>query len=150
MKAAAPELHALREAADLLRHGGRLFIEPGDPDPLGPWELTGTALRAVQRALAFLADGLAVRVEPYTTVLTTSRAAALLGVTRPTVVRLLDANRLHGEQTARAPGDHRRVSLSEVLRYRQQLIEDASILDDPLELNPHQLEESNAGRGKEL
>lgn len=150
MKAPARELHTLREAVDELRRGARLIIKRGDSDPSEASELTGTALRAVQRTLAFLADGLAVRVEPYTTLLSTSRAAALLGVTRPTVVRLLDTNRLHGEQTVREPGDHRRVSLSEVLRYRQQLIEASSILDDPIDIKEHQLGESDARVGQEL
>jgi excisionase family DNA binding protein len=72
-------------------------------------------LRAVLvDAVAALARGNAVTVEPHRTVLTTQEAADLLGITRPTFVRLLDA----GKIPFTAPGRHRRVELADVLAYR--------------------------------
>ena len=73
------------------------------------------AVRAVLAdAVAALARGSAVTVEPHRTVLTTQEAADLLGITRPTFVRLLEA----GKIPFTAPGRHRRVELADVLAYR--------------------------------
>jgi len=47
--------------------------------------------------------------------LTPTQAAAVLGVSRPTVVPVIDAGRL----SARIVGTHRRVTLGDVIAYRQ-------------------------------
>ncbi|UOT04941.1 excisionase family DNA-binding protein [Rhodococcus opacus] len=47
--------------------------------------------------------------------LTTQEAAELLGITRPTLVRLLEA----GKISYSSPGRHRRVELADVLAFRQ-------------------------------
>ncbi|MPY98993.1 MAG: helix-turn-helix domain-containing protein [Actinophytocola sp.] len=64
-----------------------------------------------------LADGLAITVAPTHTVLTTSEAADLLGVSRPTLVRLLESGEIPYEQPAR----HRKVRLDDVLAYQQRM-----------------------------
>ena len=66
-------------------------------------------------AVTALDRGQAVTVEPHRTVLTTQEAAELLGITRPTLVRLLEA----GKIPYSSPGRHRRVELADVLAYRQ-------------------------------
>lgn len=66
-------------------------------------------------AVDALARGEAVTVEPRRTVLTTQEAAELLGITRPTFVRLLEAGRI----PYTTPGRHRRVELADVLEYRR-------------------------------
>lgn len=69
-------------------------------------------LRLVALALA---EGKAVTVAPLHTTLTTQEAAELLGMSRPTFVKLLDA----GEIPFTRPGRHRRVRLTDVLAFRE-------------------------------
>jgi excisionase family DNA binding protein len=68
-------------------------------------------LRAILQAMA---DGLAITIAPRHTVLTTSEAADLLGISRPTLVRLLESGAIPYEQ----PGRHRRVRLADVLAHQ--------------------------------
>src|SRR5258707_6731356 len=58
-------------------------------------------LREVVEALA---QGLAITIAPHQMILSTSEAADILGVSRPTLVRLLEAGEIPFEQ----PGRHRR------------------------------------------
>ena len=66
--------------------------------------------------LEALSQGLAITVAPVHTVLTTSQAAQLLGISRPTLVRLLESGEIPFEQPAR----HRRVRLADVLAYQER------------------------------
>lgn len=70
-------------------------------------------LREVMEALA---QGLAITIAPHQMVLSTSEAADILGVSRPTLVRLLEAGEIPFEQ----PGRHRRVRLADVLAHRER------------------------------
>lgn len=73
-----------------------------------------TVLRDV---VAAMAEGKAVTVAPQHTTLTTQQAADLLGVSRPTLIKLLEA----GEIPYTTPGRHRRLRLSDVLDYRDRI-----------------------------
>jgi excisionase family DNA binding protein len=66
--------------------------------------------------VAALSQGLAITVAPHQTVLSTSEAAQLLGVSRPTLVRLLES----GEIPFDKPGRHRKVRLADLLAYQQR------------------------------
>jgi|APSaa5957512535_1039671.scaffolds.fasta_scaffold60070_3 excisionase family DNA binding protein len=63
-----------------------------------------------------MGHGQAVTVAPVHQRLTTQEAADLLGISRPTLVKLLEAGEIDFEQ----PGRHRRVRLNNVLAYRER------------------------------
>lgn len=82
-------------------------------------DLPDEVRRVLTQAVNAMAGGHAVTVAPRGTVLTTKDAADVLGVSRPTLVRLLEA----GEIPFTTPGRHRRVLLEDVLSYQQRLRE---------------------------
>jgi excisionase family DNA binding protein len=63
-----------------------------------------------------LSQGLAISIAPHNTMLTTQEAADLLGISRPTLVRLLT----DGDIPYSMRGRHRRVMLRDVLDYRER------------------------------
>jgi excisionase family DNA binding protein len=79
-------------------------------------ELPETAYRALVQVVEALAAGKAVTVTPQEPQLTTQQVADLLGVSRPTVVRLIESGQLRGERN----GARRRVLLSDALAYRER------------------------------
>lgn len=62
-----------------------------------------------------LASGKAVTVVPRNAVMTTQEAAEFLGVSRPTVVKLLEEGRIAFSQ----PGTHRRIQVGDLLEYQR-------------------------------
>ena len=79
-------------------------------------ELPEGVYRILRQVVAALQAGQAVTVAPQTKMLTTQQAADLLGVSRPTVVKLIEDGRLEAE----TPGTRRRlIRLDEALRYRK-------------------------------
>jgi excisionase family DNA binding protein len=79
-------------------------------------ELPDELYEVLRDVVTALVQGLAISVVPQHTVLTTSQAADLLGISRPTLVRLLESGEIPYEQ----PGRHRRVRLDDVLAYQQR------------------------------
>lgn len=79
-------------------------------------ELPDELYEVLKDVVAALSQGLAITVAPQHTVLTTGQAADLLGVSRPTLVRLLEA----GEIPFGKPGRHRRIRLGDLLAYQQR------------------------------
>ena len=57
-----------------------------------------------------------ITVVPQTQRLTTQKAADFLGISRPTLVKLLDQEKIPYDQ----PGRHRRIMFSDLLRYVEQ------------------------------
>jgi excisionase family DNA binding protein len=90
-----------------------LLVGGGEGDQV---ELPESMYRLLVQVVDALSSGRAVTVAPRSTILTTQQAADVLGVSRPTVVRLIDA----GELPSQRPGTRRQVLLSDVLAYRKR------------------------------
>lgn len=89
--------------------------------------------RILVQAVAALRAGKAVTVTPRDLTLTTQQAADYLGVSRPTVVKLIDANELAAERV----GSRRRVKFADVEAYRARRREEqyAALFSDTAELD---------------
>lgn len=72
--------------------------------------------KVLRDVVTAMAKGQAVTIAPVHQRLTTQEAADLLGVSRPTLVKLLESGEIPFEQ----PGRHRRVRLADVLAYRAE------------------------------
>lgn len=68
------------------------------------------------KTLEALANGYAVTIAPKNTTLTTQQAADMLGVSRPTLTKLLDEGKIPYER----PNSHRRIKLADLLNYQQR------------------------------
>jgi excisionase family DNA binding protein len=73
--------------------------------------------RVLREVVETLSQGLAITIAPHNTLLTTQEAADLLGISRPTLVRLLE----DGEIPFELRGRHRRVMLADVVNYQQSV-----------------------------
>lgn len=60
--------------------------------------------------------GNAISVVPYAMMLSTQEAAEMLGISRPTLIRLLEQREIPYDK----PNRHRRVKLADVLEYRER------------------------------
>lgn len=102
------------EAAGRGRPDPRYFLsgaEPGDRI-----ELPAELYRMLRQVVEALQRGLAVTVAPQTMTVTTQEAADLLGVSRPTVIKLLDEHKIPYERV----GSHRKILLRDLLEYRER------------------------------
>jgi excisionase family DNA binding protein len=69
---------------------------------------------ALLKVAEALSQGLAVTVAPQHMTLSTYQAAEMLGMSRPTLVKLLEEGKLPYETASDRPGAHRRVKLSAI------------------------------------
>lgn len=125
-----------------LDHLLALFEEASSAETQPPAELVGpqgerTVLphevyEVLHQVVLAMAQGQAVTVAPHHQTLTTQEAADLLDISRPTLVRLLEAGEIPYEQ----PGRHRRVLLRDVLAYQERRRrERAEALDEMVEIS---------------
>lgn len=77
-------------------------------------EIPASVHKALLQVVEAMRAGRAVTVAPQTMMLTTQQAADLMGISRPTVVRQIDAGALPAEMV----GNRRRLRLIDVLAYR--------------------------------
>jgi len=99
-----------REVLRVLGAHPRLTTEDGTV-----LDLPGPVAEALAEILEAAAGGERALVVRSPEDLTTEQAAAVLGVSRPTVVRLIESGKL----PARMVGTHRRLSLGDVLAHRE-------------------------------
>jgi excisionase family DNA binding protein len=78
-------------------------------------DLPAPVVEALAQFLEAAADGERALVLRAPEDLTTEQAAAVLGVSRPTVIRMIEAGKL----PVRMVGTHRRLTLEDVLDYRE-------------------------------
>lgn len=79
-------------------------------------QLPAAVYEVLRHVVLAMARGQAVTIAPHHQQLTTQEAADILGVSRPTLVKMLD----DGLIPHRQPGRHRRVLLRDVLAYQEQ------------------------------
>ncbi len=111
------EVRSFLDAHQALRGGSipprYLVIGDGEGEQI---ELPAPLYRALVQVAEALAGGQAVTIAPRTTTLTTQEVADLLGVSRPTVVRLVE----RGDLPAERVGSRRRIVLADALDYRDR------------------------------
>jgi len=79
-------------------------------------ELPDELYEVLRHAARQLLGGRGVTISPHDQVLTTQEAADMLGVSRPTLVKLLE----DGEIPYSQPGRHRRVKLADLAAYQER------------------------------
>lgn len=80
-------------------------------------EVPGLVFEALVQVATAMAHGQGVTVMPQNALLTTQEAAEMLGISRPTLVRLLADDEIPYEQRGR----HRRVMLADLLVYQERM-----------------------------
>lgn len=117
------DVEAVDEVARVLKKATARLVAPDGAEVALPAEVHEVLSRVVDA----MRHGQAITVAPVSMRLTTSQAAELLGLSRPTLVRLLEEHEIPFERTSR----HRRVRLDDVLAYRERRrVERRSALDE--------------------
>ncbi|MDE3721289.1 helix-turn-helix domain-containing protein [Nocardiopsis sp. N85] len=107
------ELTRLARDLTATTHGARARLVGPDGSEIALPEELHSVLRDVVEALS---QGLAISIAPHNTMLTTQEAADLLGISRPTLVRLLTEDKIPYSMRGR----HRRVMLNDLLGYKER------------------------------
>lgn len=120
-QAAIADLQAL-----VLRDPQHLIVWNGQEQAALPEQI----IDALRQTLVALARNQAVTILPTDTLLTTQQAAEVLGVSRPTLIKILEA----GDIPYLTPGRHRRIQLTDVLAYqRRRSVQAGRALDELME-----------------
>ncbi|MGO1544786.1 MAG: helix-turn-helix domain-containing protein [Gulosibacter sp.] len=94
-------------------HGGTMRIISADHQEI---ELPNSLFTVIRQVAQTLAEGRGVTVIPHDAQLTTQEAADFLGVSRPTLVKLLREDRVPHTTVGR----HRRVLLADIIAYQER------------------------------
>jgi excisionase family DNA binding protein len=118
----------MSEALD--RSGARkiaLVEEKADGSDVARLEVPPATLRLLAQILALMARQQSFVLYPESSELTTKQAAEVLGVSRPFLIRVLEADAI----PYRKVGRHRRVLMKDVLAYKQSMqVKRRAALDD--------------------
>lgn len=119
----APGVRGTGEVYDFIEaHAAKTGSRPephfylSGPDAGDQVELPHEIYEILVKAVDAMRSGMAVTITPNSLTMTTQQAAELLGITRPTLVKLLDEGKIPFEK----PNTHRRVRLADVLAYKEQ------------------------------
>ena len=113
----ADAVATLRELVALLETSQNVVLTDSE---LGKRHVLPDSVRDVLRkSLAAMIEHQAVTIAGSNTVLTTQDAADLLGISRPTLVHLLETEKIPYTK----PSRHRRILLEDLLAYQRQLAE---------------------------
>jgi excisionase family DNA binding protein len=113
----------LAEVVDFVAELARRGVAAPEPKPAlvnadgTRLEVPGPVFEALVQVATAMARGQGVTVMPLNALLTTQEAADLLGISRPTLVRLLADGEISYEQRGR----HRRILLADLLAYEQKM-----------------------------
>ena len=113
----------LAEVVDFVAELARRGVNVPEPQPalVGAdgtrLEVPAPLFEALVQVATAMARGQGVTVMPQNLLLTTQEAAELLGISRPTLVRLLQDGEIAYEQRGR----HRRIMLSDLLAYQEKM-----------------------------
>lgn len=118
------------------RRAEPLQVELSHDDHRETISLPAGAVRLLLDLLTQMAEGNAVTLLPMHAELTTQRAADILNVSRPYLVKLLDA----GTIGHRKVGTHRRVLLRDLIAYKRQVDSDRSAALDELTRQAEELD----------
>lgn len=119
------------DLSSLSRFANGLSSVPARARLVGPdgseLELPAEMYELLRHVVTALSQGVAISIAPRNTMLTTQEAADLLGISRPTLVRLLTV----GEIPHTMRGRHRRVLLRDIVDYQERTrTERGRTLDD--------------------
>jgi excisionase family DNA binding protein len=132
MRIAADRVELSDQDAELLAEAGRLMGEASgrseprritlveenaDGSDLARLEVPPSSLRLLSQILALMAQEQRFVLYPESSELTTKQAAEVLGVSRPFLIRVLEA----GDIPFRKVGRHRRVLMKNVLAYKETM-----------------------------
>ena len=128
----AQELEAAQAAADRLTCAAngddvrKFFVY--DTQNEEPIELPAGAVAVLRHLLVYMSRGHDITMFPRLAEVTTVEAAAILNVSRPYVIKLLEA----GETAYRMVGSHRRISLRDVLSYKNKINQEREAILDQM------------------
>ncbi|MEE3849219.1 helix-turn-helix domain-containing protein [Gordonia sp. LSe1-13] len=107
------DLRTLQSLARVLASDGPVILSLAGSEEV---RIPDSVRILLQQVVDALGEQKAVTLSEQNTLLTTQEAAELLGVSRPTVVRLLKTNAIPYTQ----PNRHRRIRLQDLLEYQRQ------------------------------
>jgi excisionase family DNA binding protein len=109
-----------------------LVEENADGSDIARLEVPPATLRLLSQILALIARQQTLVLYPESSELTTKQAAEVVGVSRPFLIRVLEA----GEIPYRKVGRHRRVLMKDVLAYKEKMqVKSRSAMDELVKLS---------------
>ncbi len=96
----------------LKSNDAKLYVSTSDGSQV---ELPPVLREIVDKVVSSMRRGNAITLAPHAMRLTTQEAADLLGISRPTLIKLLDSHKIPFE----TPNRHRRIKLMDLLSYQQ-------------------------------